>query len=692
MEALTNPKVQTHHLQRPAYVYIRQSTMGQVRNHQESTERQYALKGRALEMQWQADQIRVLDRDLGQSGAQSTKREDFKVLMADVSMGNVGAVFALEASRLARSNLDWHRLIEICGLTKTLVVDEDGCYDPAEFNDALLLGLKATIAQAELHFIRARLQGAKLNKAKKGELRYPLPVGLCHDEAGQIVVDPDQEVAGAIRLVFETFREGGSAYAVVQHFAGEGLRFPKRSYGGVWDGKLIWGRLTHARVLGVLKNPSYAGVYTWGRYQSAKQIGTDGEVCTGVKRVPMDKWHVLLQDHHPGFISWQEYQRNQEILERNRTNGEETLLSGAAREGLALLQGLLVCARCGWRLSVRYKGNGGVYPMYECNHLRADGQLTHCCVAVRADLLDRAISQRVLELLRPAQTQVATEVLQQLRQRDSVILHQWQMRVERAEYEAQLAQRRYEEVDPSNRLVAGTLEKRWNDALAALFQLRTEYSEVSNRESLVATDEQRAQVAAIARDFPRLWNAASTKAKDKKRLLRLLLKDATVERDTDRCVVILRTRWQGGATEELRVMLPPKAYDRDRYPEDVVQRVRELAVELNDPGIVAALNREGRHPSKGDVFTRAMVSWIRYKHRIPAPTLKKPEELTVDDVVARFHVSRYVVYYWIERGVIDARQQKDGSPYWIAISPEKEKELQVWVDNSKRIPAKKSVS
>ena len=689
MEVLTNPKVQTHHLQRPAYVYIRQSTMGQVRNHQESTERQYALKNRALEMQWQADQIRILDRDLGQSGAQSTKREDFKVLVADVSMGNVGAIFALEASRLARSNLDWHRLIEICGLTKTLVVDEDGCYDPAEFNDALLLGLKATIAQAELHYIRARLQGAKLNKAKKGELRFPLPVGLCHAEDGQIVVDPDQEVAGAIRLIFSTFREGGSAYAVVQHFARDGLSFPKRSYGGVWAGKLIWGRLTHARVLGVLKNPSYAGVYSWGRYQSAKQIGADGEVFSGVKRVPIDKWHVVMQDHHPGFISWEDYQRNQELLERNRTNGEETLLSGAAREGLALLQGLLLCARCGWRLSVRYKGNGGIYPMYECNHLRADGQLTHCCVAVRADLLDRAISQRVLELLRPAQTQIATEVLQQIQQRDSVILRQWQMRIERAEYEVQLAQRRYEEVDPTNRLVAATLEKRWNDAMTVLAQLRLEYSEVSNKESLVATDEQRARVAAIAHDFPRLWNASSTKAKDKKRLLRLLLKDATVERDANRREVILRTRWQGGATEELRVTLPPKSCDKVRYPEDVVQQVRELAVDLDDHGIVAALNREGRHPSKGDAFTKAIVSWIRYKHRIPAPTLKRPEELTVDEVVAKFHVSRHVVYYWIEREIVSARQQNDGSPYWITMNPAKERELQAWVDNSKRIPTKK---
>ena len=264
---------------------------------------------------------------------------------------------------------------------------------------------------------------------------------------------------------------------------------------------------------------------------------------------------------------------------------------------------------------------------------------------MRCDLLDSTISQRVLELLRPAQTQIAEEVLQQVRQRDSAILHQWQMRLERAEYDAQLAQRRYEEVDPSNRLVAVTLEKRWNDALTACEQMRLQYSEIRDRESLVATDEQRARVAAIARDFPRLWNAASTQAKDKKRLLRLLLKDATVERDVDRRVIILRTSWQGGATEELRVMVPPKACDKVRYPEDVVQRVRELAVGLNDRGVVAALNREGRHPSKGVVFTKAIVSWIRYKHRIPAPRLKKPEELTVDDIVARFHVSRYVVYY-----------------------------------------------
>lgn len=685
MEATVNPKVQDHHRQRPAYVYVRQSTLGQLRHHQESTERQYALKDRALAMEWQPNQIQILDRDLGRSGAQATDRDDFKTLVADVSMGRVGAVFALEASRLARSNLDWHRLIEICALSKTLVIDEDGCYDPAEFNDALLLGLKATIAQAELHFIRARLQGGKLNKAKKGELRFPLPVGFRCDNENRIVIDPDEEVAGAVRLVFKTFREGGSAYAVVQHFAHNDLRFPKRAYGGAWDGRLIWGRLTHSRVLGVLKNPVYAGVYTFGRYQSSKKISADGEVRTETKPVPMDKWHVVLQDHHPSFISWNEFQRNRELLAKNRTNGEETLLTGAAREGLALLQGLLLCARCGRRLSIRYKGNGGIYPMYECNHLRRDGQLTTSCIGVRCDLLDSRITERVLELLRPAQIELAAEALRQVEKRDESVLRQWQMRVERAEYEAQLAQRRYEEVDPSNRLVAGTLEKRWNDALVAVEELRARYSEQQSKEAMALTAEQRARVVSLARDFPRLWKASSTKAKDRKRMLRLLIKDITVERGAERKLVLLHVRWQGGACEDLEVNLPPRACDQVRYPEEVVQRVRDLARSVDDHEIAEALNREGRRPSKSPTFTASVIKWIRYEYEIPAPQLKASGELTVDDVVARFHVSRHVVYYWIERGVLDTRRHNERSPYWIKLSPAKEKELRAWVRDSVRI-------
>ncbi|HFE7524789.1 TPA: recombinase family protein, partial [Salmonella enterica subsp. enterica serovar Newport] len=333
-------KITKQHYNKPAYIYIRQSTLAQVRHHQESTERQYALKEKALNLGWQETAIRILDRDLGQSGTQTAGREDFRTLVAEVSMGNVGAVFALEVSRLARSNLDWHRLLELCALTHTLVIDADGCYDPGDFNDGLLLGLKGTMAQAELHFLRGRLQGGKLNKAQKGELRFPLPVGFCYDDQERIVPDPDDEVRGAVQLVFRLFQETGSACAVVKRFARSGLRFPKRAWGGAWEGQLIWGQLSHGRVLSMLKNPSYAGSYVFGRYQYHRNITPDGHVQAQVKTVPMANWRVYLPGHHEGYISQEEFEDNQVRLARNRTNGEGCVLNGPAREGLTLLQGL----------------------------------------------------------------------------------------------------------------------------------------------------------------------------------------------------------------------------------------------------------------------------------------------------------------------------------------------------------------
>src|SRR6266851_2675146 len=311
-----NPKIAEHHRSRSAYVYLRQSTPGQVLHHQESTERQYALREKAEELGWNRASIRTLDGDLGKSGTQTAGREDFKTLVADVSMGQVGAVLALEASRLSRSDLDWHRLLELCALTSTLVIDEDGCYDPADFNDGLLLGLKGTMAAAELHWLRARLQGGKLNKAKKGELRFPLPVGYCYDEEGRIIIDPDDEVRGAVGLVFRLFRETGSAFAVVQRFAAERLRFPTRAYGGAWHGKIVWGRLTHSRVLGLLKNPSYAGMYVFGRYQYRREISPQGEIRKRMHAVAMPDWRVSLKQHHEGYITLEEFFQNQERLEK----------------------------------------------------------------------------------------------------------------------------------------------------------------------------------------------------------------------------------------------------------------------------------------------------------------------------------------------------------------------------------------
>src|SRR5215831_18676347 len=530
---LMNPKIAEHHRSRPAYIYLRQSTPSQVRYHPESTERQYALREKALELGWSESLIHTLDRDLGKTGTEMAAREDFKTLVAEVSMGQVGAVFALEVSRLARSNLDWHRLLELCAFTQTLVIDEDGCYDPADFNDGLLLGLLGTMAQAELHFLHARLQGGKLNKAKRGELRFPLSAGLCYDAQGRIILDPDEEVRGAVGLVFRLFRETGSAYAVVHRFAEQGLRFPKRAYGGAWDGQLVWGRLSHGRVLSLLKNPSYAGVYVFGRYQYRREMSASGEVRKRMPAVAMPAWRVSLKQHHEGYISWEEFLQNQERLEKNRTHGEQMVLAGPAREGLALLQGLLVCGHCGRALTVRYLGNGGLYPTYLCNRLRREGLARKDCLSFRCDRLDEAISEEVLKALQPAELELALAAMQELERRDESILRQWQMRLERAEYEAALAERRYQEVDPSQRLVASTLERRWNDDLLHLEDLKKQAGDFQRQQVRVTTDEQRAKVLALATDLPRLWHAPTTQPKDRKRMLRLLIKDITVEKRSD---------------------------------------------------------------------------------------------------------------------------------------------------------------
>ena len=677
-----NTKITTQHQGKPAYIYIRQSTLAQVPHNQESTERQYALKDQALALGWPETAIRILDRDLGQSGAQMTDREDFKTLVTDVSMGHVGAVFALEVSRLARSNLDWHRLLELCALTHTLVIDCDGCYDPGDFNDGLLLGLKGTMAQAELHFLRGRLQGGKLNKAQKGELRFPLPVGLCYDEDGRIVPDPDDEVRGAVQLVFRLFQETGSAYAVVKRFAVGGLRFPKRAYGGAWAGRLIWGRLSHERVIGLIKNPMYAGIYVFGRYQYRQHITPQGEVIKRVQPVPKADWRVHLPGHHEGYITPEEFELNQARLARNRTNGEGTMLSGPAREGLALLQGLLICGNCGHALTVRYQGNGGLYPVYLCSRRRREGLATTDCMSVRTDRLDNAIAEAVLAALRPGELELAVTALNELEQRDQAIMRQWHMRIERAGYEVALAERRYQECDPANRLVAGTLERRWNDAMLHLESVRTEAEQFQHQKARIPTPEQKAQILALARNLPRLWHAPTTPARDRKRMLRLLIRDITVEKLPATRQLVLHIIWQGGACSDITVNLPKPAPEAMRYPAAIVEQVRELSQRLSDRQIVARLNQEGVRSASGKSFTLAMVKWIRCRYGIASTSFKRPDELTVQQLAHRLGISAHIVYYWIERHVVQARKLDGCGPWWITLDPETEQQLQDWVRTS----------
>lgn len=681
--------VQEAHRQKLACIYLRQSTLKQVRQHQESTERQYALKEKAMELGWPTERILILDRDLGISGTQMANRPDFKRLVAEVSLQKVGAVFALEASRLSRSDLDWHRLVDLCGWTGTLLIDEDGAYNPGDFNDRLLLGLKGTMSQAELHFLRVRLQGGKLSKARKGQLRFPLPVGFVYAEPEGIVLDPDQEVQGAVRLVFTAFEQTASAYGVVQHFAEHQLLFPKRSYGGVWHGQLRWGRLNHGRVLCLLRNPAYTGAYVFGRYRSCKSFSPTGQMHNTVRPMPLADWQVNLPNQHPGYITWEQYLANQQKLAQNQTNGADVASGSAVREGPALLQGLLICGQCGRRLSPRYIGEGGSIVWYECNWRRRE-LAGKSCWSVRGDLLDEAIAQRILSALIPAQVEIALSALAEVEQRDQALEHQWQLKIQRAEYEGQLAQRRFEEVDPANRLVAATLEQRWEHALQELANLRLQYRQYQEKQTPPLSAQQQTQVRLLANDLPRLWRAPTTSAKDRKHILRLLLKDITLEKRPAEHQAILHLRWQGGATEDLAVQLPLKAADRWRYPEALVNEVRRLAQQQTDHEIALVLNQEGRRSAKGQSFTAKMVAWIRCKHRIPRPALHQPGELTVLQLSQKFAVSQHVVYYWLRKGLVNARKFQPKNQMWITLTAQQERELQAWVSNSKRIAIAKT--
>jgi hypothetical protein len=400
----------------------------------------------------------------------------------------------------------------------------------------------------------------------------------------------------------------------------------------------------------------------------------------------MAEWQVHLPEHHEAYISWNEFLENHAILEKNRVVGEETVLSGPAREGLALLHGLLVCGACGRRLTVRYQGSGGLYPIYECSWRKSERPSLPDCINIRCDLLDTVVCRRILEVVQPVQLEIALAALEELEKREEASCRQWRMRIERAEYEAQMAEKRYMEADPSNRLVTATLEERWNDTLVALEEIKQQFIQFRHKEHCTATAEQRQQILALARDFPRLWNSPGTKAKDKKRMLRLLIKDITAEKTGSPKQVVLHVRWQGGLSEDLCVDFPPTMADRLRYPEAIVQRVRILSPKLTDKQIAAVFNEEGRLSATGKVFTERMIQWIRWKHDIRVDQQRSPDEMTVTEVADRFNVSSDVVYGWINRGMVEARRRNTGSPYLINIDPQKEKNLREWTQDSERIP------
>ena len=674
-------KIQSFHQQKMAFIYLRQSTMHQVMHNQESTDRQYALKQKALEFGWDPTHIRIMDGDLGQSGSNTSHRKDFKLLVAEVSMDKVGAIFVLEASRLSRSSADWNRLLELCSLTRTLIIDQDGCYDPAQFNDQLLLGLKGTMSQAELHLIKARLYGAKLNKAKRGELRFPIPVGYMYDDQGNIAFDQDAQVCHTIELLFSVFKEKKSAYAVVQYFGRENLLFPKRAYGGRWKGKLIWGRLTHVRILNILKHPFYAGVYTFGRYKSVKKINKHGEIFSTTKRQPMDQWPVMIKDHHPQYITYDQYQHNVQQLQANRTNTPDHLLAGPPREGATLLQGLLVCGICGRRISIRYAVNKTIVPTYECNGRKRQG-LTGCsCFCFRANLVDPIIERKVIQVLNPDNVAIALSALSEMEKRNDSLNRQWEMNIQRCQYQADIAQRRFEQVDPGNRLVAASLEKSWNRELEKLALAKSEYQQHKAKRDTEFTPHKKAQVSTLAKEIPTLWNK-TTNLKDKKRIVRLLISDITVSKSNQKKTLSLNIRWQAGPLEQILVKMPPNAADKVRYPQETVEKVRSLTLEYgDDKKTVAILNEQEILSATGKAFTRDMIQWIRFKHKITIPNPKSDDEYSVNEVRTMFNVSRHMVYYWINNKYVTARKTP-ANIFLIKITPEDKTQIMERIENS----------
>jgi DNA invertase Pin-like site-specific DNA recombinase len=650
-------KIAGTHLERLAVVYVRQSSLAQVREHGESTARQYALAEEAARLGWSAEQIVVIDADLGLSGRDGCGRAGFKELVGRVCVGEVGAIFGLEVSRLARSSADLQRLLELCSLTETLIVDADGIYDLGSFNDRLLLGLKGTMAETELHLLAGRLQGARRAAAARGELRFPLPVGYVYDEEGATVFDPDEEVRAAIADLFACFEQTGSAYAVVGVFAER--PFPVRAYGGAWAGELRWGRLSHRRVTSVLQNPAYAGAYVFGRRRDRRQVEADGTIRARTEMLPREQWQVLIHDHHPGYISWQQFLQNGERLARNYTH------AGArpAREGSALLQGIVRCGGCGRAMATGYPGGR---PRYECAYSRADRAATAACAGVMAAPVDRAVAERLLAAVAPEQIALALAAADEVADRRGRTSRALQLRAERCRYQAARAERAFHQCDPDNRLVARSLERRWEEKLRELAEAE------QGRAAQAAEPELpgREQLEALARDLPALWGAPATSDRDRKRLLRALIADVTLSIQPTSSELQVGIRWRSGASEQLTVLRPTAA--RTQRREAALELVRRLGPSHSDRELAAALTAAGLTTGADRPFDETAVGWLRWRNRIPPPPVRVEGELAVHELAERLGTTPRVVYSWINRGQLHARRSRHRR-YAIPFNPEVER-------------------
>jgi len=662
MNTETHQKVTAVHLKRNAYLYVRQSTMRQVFENTESTDRQYALRQRAIALGWPQEQIVVIDSDLGQSGASAVDREGFQKLVAEVGMGRAGIVLGLEVSRLARNSADWHRLLEICALADTLILDEDGIYDPAHFNDRLLLGLKGTMSEAELHVLRARLRGGLLNKARRGELRCPLPAGMVYDASGRIGLDPDKQVQETVRLLFETFARTGTLRATVIYFRQQHLLFPTRVAAGAHKGELVWTPLSLGRASTAMHSPWYAGAYSFGRGRFRKQA--DGRFRH--ERLPREQWQVLIRNAHPGYISWEEYERNEHQLQQSAKALSFQRNAGPAREGPALLQGNIVCGLCGSRMNVRYNvRKNSMIPNYVCvgrGRLFGDP----LCQSILGSGIDDAIAQLLVDTVTPVALDLALAVQREITTRLDETDRLRHRQVERAQYEAVAARQRYMHVDPANRLVADTLESDWNLKLRALAAAQEDYERQRAADRITIDDQERRRILALATDFPNVWRDPKTPQRERKRMLALLIEDVTLIKQRE---ITAAVRFRGGVTTTLTLPRPLTAQQMRATHDDVRQHIDLLLNEYTDAQVARILNDRGMRTGAGDAFATESIKWVRFSAKIKSLKERLLEEgwLTVKQVSARLGISREAINKRRLKGKLTARICNDHGQwlYWL---------------------------
>jgi DNA invertase Pin-like site-specific DNA recombinase len=595
------------------------------------------------------EQIVVIDCDQGQSGSSAVERGGFQKLVAEVSMNRAGIVMGLEVSRLARNSSDWYRLLELCALTHTLLLDEDGLYDPSNFNDRLLLGLKGTMSEVELHQIRARLRGGILQKARRGELGGRLPTGLAYGLHGKVELDPDGQVQESFRHLFQTFRRTGSALAVVKAFNQEGLKFPRRVWGGSEKGEIIWGKLIYHRVIWILGCPRYAGAYSFGRTRWHKL--PSGVVRASKKKLAPEEWYAFIPNAHAGYIRWEEYQENQKKLRENATQYRCQRQRTPPREGPALLQGLAICGRCGRRMQVQYhKRRGHLYPDYVCGATASRYGEKQCHRTPGRDI-DRAISKLLLETVNPLNLEVALAVQREMETRREEVDHLRRQVVQRAQQEADLARRRYLQVDPDNRLVADQLEVDWNSKLQAHYSAQQEYEKQKQNEQKIFDAQQREKILALAADFPKVWNDPNLPHRDRKRIARLLLEDVTLQKEGK---VIVQVRFKGGSLRILELPLPLPFCVLSRTRPEVVEAVDALLGEHEYQEIVDILNARGLRSGDGHQFNIDILGQICKKSGLKSrrQRLREKGMLTFKEMLRKLRVTGVTFAQWWRDGRI----------------------------------------